>query len=103
MFTEFGLSNLNKGFEPSQRDRFYKVIFDILYRSAKKKKSGAGSFVWQFLVGGMEDYNDDFGIVPWERPSTYRLITEQTCRLAAVQGVLPSQKDHLKELCLRTQ
>nr|AYP70955.1 beta-mannosidase 2 [Actinidia deliciosa] len=103
MFTEFGLSNLNKGFEPSQRDRFYKVIFDILYRSAKKKKSGAGSFVWQFLVGGMEDYNDDFGIVPWERPSTYRLITEQTCRLAAVQGVLPSQKDHLKELCLRTR
>ncbi|CAL5403667.1 unnamed protein product [Camellia sinensis] len=98
-FTEFGLSDLNKGFEPSQRDRFFKVIYDILYESARKKKSGAGSFVWQFLVGGMEEYNDDFGIVPWKRPSTYQLITGHSCRLAAVQGVLPSQKEHLKELC----
>lgn len=102
-FTEFGLSNLNKGFEPSQRDRFYKVIYDIMFKSAKRKKSGAGSFVWQFLVGGMEEYNDDFGIVPWDRPLTYQLITEHSCNLAAVQGVLPSQKDHLKELCSRTR
>ncbi|XP_058209043.1 mannan endo-1,4-beta-mannosidase 2-like [Rhododendron vialii] len=103
MFTEFGLSNLNKDFKPSQRDQFYKVIYDIIYKSAKRKKSGAGSFVWQFLVGGMEEYNDDFGIVPWDRPLTYQLITEHSCKLAAVQGVLPSQKDHLKELCPRTR
>ncbi|KAI8009809.1 Mannan endo-1,4-beta-mannosidase 2 [Camellia lanceoleosa] len=100
-FTEFGLSNLNKGFKPSQRDQFYKIIYDIMYKSSKRKKSGAGSFVWQFLVGEMEKYNDDFGIVPWERPATYQIITEHSCRLAAIQGVLPSQKDHLKELCLR--
>ncbi|KAE9456115.1 hypothetical protein C3L33_11999, partial [Rhododendron williamsianum] len=103
MFTEFGLSNLNKDFEPSQRDQFYKVIYDIIYKSAKRKKSGAGSFVWQFLVGGMEEYNDDFGIIPWDRPLTYQLITKHSCKLAAVQGVLPSQKDHLKELCPRTR
>ncbi|KAF5950169.1 hypothetical protein HYC85_012162 [Camellia sinensis] len=102
-FTEFGLSNLNKGFKPSQRDQFYKIIYDIMYKSSKRKKSGAGSFVWQFLVGEMEKYNDDFGIVPWERPATYQIITEHSCRLAAIQGVLPSQKDHLKELCLRRQ
>ncbi|KAI8558584.1 hypothetical protein RHMOL_Rhmol04G0106500 [Rhododendron molle] len=103
MFTEFGLSNLNKDFEPSKRDQFYKVIYDIIYKSAKRKKSGAGSFVWQFLVGGMEEYNDDFGIIPWDRPLTYQLITKHSCKLAAVQGVLPSQKDHLKELCPRTR
>ncbi|XP_022862509.1 mannan endo-1,4-beta-mannosidase 2-like isoform X2 [Olea europaea var. sylvestris] len=99
MFTEFGLSTENKDFDPSQRDRFYKVILDIIYKSAKKQKSGAGAFVWQFLVEGMEKYNDDFGIVPWERPSTYRLFTEQSCRLARIQGALPSQKEHLKRLC----
>ncbi|KAF5939078.1 hypothetical protein HYC85_023337 [Camellia sinensis] len=65
-FIEFGLSDLNKGFEPSQRDRFFKVIYDIMYESARKKKSGVGSFAWQFLVGGMEKYNDDFRIVPWK-------------------------------------
>ncbi|XP_059660931.1 mannan endo-1,4-beta-mannosidase 2-like [Cornus florida] len=101
MFTEFGLSNLNKDFEPSQRDRLYKTVFDAVYKSAKKKGSGAGSFVWQFLIEGMEEYNDDFGVVPWERPSTYQLITGHSCRIAAIQGALVSQKTHLKKLCLR--
>ncbi|CAK9171085.1 unnamed protein product [Ilex paraguariensis] len=99
MFTEFGLSNQNRDFEPSQRDRFYKTVFDIIYKSARNEKSGAGSFAWQFLVGGMEEYNDDFGIVPWERRSTYQLITQQSCRLAKIQGVLPWQVGHLKALC----
>ncbi|KAE9457646.1 hypothetical protein C3L33_10441, partial [Rhododendron williamsianum] len=101
MFTEFGLSNLSKGFQPSQRERFYKIAYDIIYESAQKNDSGAGSVVWQFLVGGMEEYNDDYGIVPWESPSMYRLITQHSCRLAVSQGVLPSQKEHLKELCLQ--
>ncbi|XP_059663159.1 mannan endo-1,4-beta-mannosidase 2-like [Cornus florida] len=99
MFTEFGYSNLNDDFEPSQRDRFYKTVFKVMYRSARKNGSGAGCFVWQFLVGEMEEYNDDYGIVPWERPSTYQLITEHSCRLARVQGVLFSKNAHLKDLC----
>ncbi|KAK7845065.1 mannan endo-1 [Quercus suber] len=89
MFTEFGLSNLNKDYQPSQRDRFYKTIFDVIYKSAKKNRAGAG----------MEEYNDDFGIVPWERRSTYSLITEQSCNLARIRG-LNQLKGYLKELCL---
>ncbi|KAB5530082.1 hypothetical protein DKX38_020163 [Salix brachista] len=71
-FTEFGLSNLNKDFQPSQRDRFYKTIFDIIYKSAKRKRAGAGALIWQLFVEGMDEFNDDFGFVPWERESTYR-------------------------------
>ncbi|KAK6919572.1 Glycoside hydrolase, family 5 [Dillenia turbinata] len=100
MFTEFGLSNLNKDFHPAQRERFYKVVFDILHESAKHNGSGAGSFVWQLLVGGMEEYNDDFGIVPWERSSMYLLIIHQSCRLAYLQGLIQENKS-LKELCLK--
>lgn len=99
MFTEYGLSDQNKDFEPSQRDRFYKTILDVSYKSAKKHRSGAGALVWQFFVGGMDKYNDEFGIVPWERPSTYNLIIEQTCRLARIQGPSLEQRN-LKELCL---
>ncbi|KAL1821655.1 hypothetical protein ACET3Z_016524 [Daucus carota] len=99
MFTEFGLSSQNKGFNPAQRDRFYKIVFDLIYESAKKKGSGAGSFAWQFFVGGMEEYNDEFGIVPWERRSTYKLITEQSCRLARIGGALPWQSEYLKKVC----
>ncbi|WZZ02531.1 hypothetical protein YC2023_088452 [Brassica napus] len=86
LFTEFGLSNLNKDYEPSQRDRFYRTIFDLVYKSAKRKRSGAGTLVWQFLIQGMEGFNDDFGIVPWEKKSIQRLMTEQSCRLARVTG-----------------
>ncbi|XP_047336159.1 mannan endo-1,4-beta-mannosidase 2 [Impatiens glandulifera] len=100
MFTEFGLSNLNHGYDPSQRDRFYKTVLDIMYRSARKKESGAGTFFWQFLVKGIDEYNDDFGIVPWERPFTHQLITKHSCRLAAVvQGAMPSQINNIKQLC----
>ncbi|KAL2476748.1 Mannan endo-1 [Abeliophyllum distichum] len=99
MFTEFGLSNEDLDFDPAQRERFYKVILDILHKSAKRNKSGAGTLVWQFLVEGMEEFNDEFGIVPWKRPSTYQLFTEQSCRLARIQGALPSQEEHLKKLC----
>ncbi|KAL3645464.1 Mannan endo-1,4-beta-mannosidase 2 [Castilleja foliolosa] len=103
MFTEFGLSTENKDFTPDQRDRFYKVILDIMYKSAIKNRSGAGSLVWQFLVEGMEESNDDFGIVPWERPSTYQLFTEHSCRLARIQGALPTQMDYLRKLCTSNQ
>ncbi|KAL5538847.1 hypothetical protein UlMin_043742 [Ulmus minor] len=102
MFTEFGLSNLNKDYNPSQRDRFYQTINDLIYKSAKKGKSGAGALVWQFFVEGMEDYNDDFGIVPWERPATYELIVRQSCRLAKVQG-LTEEQGSLKGLCMQRQ
>ncbi|GAA0143148.1 hypothetical protein LIER_03901 [Lithospermum erythrorhizon] len=99
MFTEFGLSNENEDFDLDKRDRFNKVILDVILKSAKRKRSGAGSFVWQFLVEGMEEYNDDFGIVPWQRPSTYKLFTAQSCRLARLQGTLPTQAEYLKQIC----
>ncbi|KAL1560686.1 Mannan endo-1,4-beta-mannosidase 2 [Salvia divinorum] len=99
MFTEFGLSTENADFSPAQRERFYKVILDIMYKSAVKNKSGAGSLVWQFLVEGMEESNDDFGIIPWKRQSTYRLFTEQSCKLARVQGALSTQINYLRKLC----
>ncbi|KAL8512056.1 hypothetical protein ACS0TY_018496 [Phlomoides rotata] len=101
MFTEFGLSTENKDFTPAQRDRLYKVILDIIYKSAIKNKSGAGSLVWQFLVEDMEESNDEFGIIPWKRQSTYQLFTDQSCRLARVQGALPTQLDYLRKLCTR--
>lgn len=86
LFTEFGLSNLNKDYDPSQRDRFYRTIFDVIYKSAKRKRSGAGTLVWQFLIEGMEGFNDDFGIVPWEQDSIQRLMIEQSCRLSRITG-----------------
>lgn len=84
MFTEFGLSNKNKDFEHSQRDILYKSIYDAIYESAKEKGAGSGALIWQYLVQGMEEYNDDFGLFVGERPSIDKLIKEQSRRLANV-------------------
>jgi mannan endo-1,4-beta-mannosidase len=82
MFTEFGSSNQSNDFQPSQRDMLFKTVLDIIYQSAKEYRSGAGALVWQFFAGGMEEFYDEFGFGLWSRPSTYRLITEQSCKLA---------------------
>ncbi|XP_038694810.1 mannan endo-1,4-beta-mannosidase 2 [Tripterygium wilfordii] len=98
MFTEYGLSTENKDFQPSKRDRFYKTILDIIYKSARQNWSGAGSLVWQFVAEGMEESHDSFAVVPWKDPSTFRLTVEQSCRLARIQG-LNQQKVDLNNLC----
>ncbi|CAM8992540.1 hypothetical protein QQ045_007584 [Rhodiola kirilowii] len=98
-FTEFGLSNQNADFEPAQRDKFYKTILDIVYKSAKKGGAGAGTFIWQFVMPGMEEFNDDFGFVPEKTPSIYKLLTDQTCRLARLKGVLVQHTAIVKQLC----
>ncbi|OVA07763.1 Glycoside hydrolase [Macleaya cordata] len=101
LFTEFGMSNQNKYFNQANRERIYKTIFDIIHRSARKKKSGAGAFIWQLMVGGMEEYSDDFGIVPSESPSLYRLITKHSCKLAVLQKDEHLLKRIPKEMCQR--
>lgn len=93
MFTEFGLSKKPKSFEHSQRVTFYTAIFDKIYQSAINNGAGAGAFLWQLLVPGMEEYNDDYGIIPRERPSVDALIREQSCRLMALRhGKVPSDR-----------
>ncbi|KAL9243812.1 hypothetical protein vseg_017654 [Gypsophila vaccaria] len=102
ILSEFGLSSHSQDFEPSHRDKLIKLVYELTYKSAKRNKAGAGSLIWQFVVKGMEKYNDDFGIIPWELQSTYNVIVEQSCRLARLRG--PSDlKGSLRDACLRSE
>lgn len=83
-FTEFGLSKNKKNFQPYHRDIFYRNVYDIIYESARRHGAGAGALAWQFMVEGMEDYSDDFGIVPSEIPSIHLLISNQSRRLTEI-------------------
>lgn len=84
VFAEFGLSDRIKGFRPSHRVSFYKAILDVVFRSARQGGAGGGAFIWQLIVGGMEEYKDEFGLVPQAASPIYKLLKEQSCRLAAV-------------------
>ncbi|CAA7397501.1 unnamed protein product [Spirodela intermedia] len=84
VFTEFGLSDRIKGFRPSHRVSFYKAILDVVFGSAQQGGAGGGAFIWQLIVGGMEENNDEFGLVPHAAPPIYKLLKEQSSRLAAI-------------------
>lgn len=106
LFTEFGLSTKNKNISYRDINEFYKHIFDLIYKSALKKGAGAGAFIWQLLVDGMDKYVDEFGVVPTKRPSLCRLLKGQSCRLAKVSRVkkwewFPSLFQSKKELLWR--
>lgn len=81
LFLEFG-SNLHvKKNGTYERDVLLKVVYDKIYESAKKGQAGAGALLWQLMVGGMEKYHDEFSLVAWDHPSTYKLVVQQSCRL----------------------
>ncbi|KAJ1434544.1 Glycoside hydrolase superfamily [Sesbania bispinosa] len=96
LFSEYGLSDQN--FSMSDREKMHKTILDIIYKSAKKNRSGAGALVWQFLVGGMQEFSDEYGMVPGESSSTHSLFIEHSCRLAKVKG-WTQQDVSFKQLC----
>ncbi|XP_074588277.1 mannan endo-1,4-beta-mannosidase 2-like [Curcuma longa] len=77
LFSEFGLSDKNKD--------SYKSILDTIYYSAAMDGAAAGALIWQLLPGEMENYNDDFSIVPGESQAIDRLLKEQSCRLMALR------------------
>lgn len=99
LFSEYGLSDSIENFSLSNREKMYKKILDISHKSAKKNQSGAGALVWQFLVSGMSEFIDDFGMVPWEKPSMYSLFIEHSCRLTKVNKGLTLHNPSFKHLC----
>eukprot|EP00257_Ricinus_communis_P005881 XP_002520563.2 mannan endo-1,4-beta-mannosidase 6 [Ricinus communis] len=81
LFTEVGsIWHVNKK-GANDRDILLKIVYDKIYDWAKKRQAGAGALIWQLLVEGVEEYSDQFSIVPWDYPATYKLIQEQSYRL----------------------
>ncbi|CAN4114663.1 unnamed protein product [Withania somnifera] len=101
LFTEVGFPSSIQKNGLYDRNIFLKIVYDKIYESAKKRKAGAGALVWQLLVEGMERYGDQFSFIAWKRPSTYKLMVEQSCRLlnASTQG-LTHKKLNQKHPCL---
>ncbi|XP_058070772.1 mannan endo-1,4-beta-mannosidase 6-like [Magnolia sinica] len=81
LFTEVGSSLHGQKQGLYDRDVLLKTVYDKIYQSTKKKQAGAGALIWQLMVEGLEGKEDEFSLVAWEHPSTYKLIVEQSCRL----------------------
>ncbi|KAF5191921.1 Mannan endo-1,4-beta-mannosidase [Thalictrum thalictroides] len=81
LFTEVGSLVHTKKEGVYNRDLLLKTVYDRLYESARKGQAGAGTLIWQLLVEGMKGYGDQYSLVAWDQPSTYKLIMDQSCRL----------------------
>ena len=98
LFSEYGWSDMNQNFTTAEREKMYKTILNIIYKSAKKKRSGAGALVWQFLVRGIEEFGDDFTLIPLDNSSIHSLFVKKSCKLAKIKGHT-LQNPSFKELC----
>ncbi|KAJ8770545.1 hypothetical protein K2173_018036 [Erythroxylum novogranatense] len=81
LFTEVGSARHATKEGVNDIDRLLKAVYDRIYESAKRGQAGAGALIWQLLVEGVEEYSDQYSFVPWNHPSTYKLIKEQSSRL----------------------
>ena len=80
LFTEVGFP-LRINEQEHDRNILLKNVYDRIYESAEKREAGAGVLIWQLVEEGVEEYVDKFSFIPVDYPATYKLISQQSCRL----------------------
>lgn len=82
LFTEFGVSAKDPGYNSSFRDTLFNTVYKTLLNSTKKGGSGAGSLFWQLFPEGTDYMDDGYAIILPKSPSTTNIISLQSTRLA---------------------
>ena len=81
LFTQVGFLQGDVANSTADRDVLLRVVYDKIYDSARKLQAGGGALIWQLMVEGTHMYHDNFSMVAWDHPTTYKLIKEHSCRL----------------------
>ncbi|KAJ0781742.1 putative mannan endo-1,4-beta-mannosidase [Helianthus annuus] len=81
IFSEFGVSAKDPGFNTSFRDSLISTVYNTLLDSARKGGSGSGSLVWQVFPDGTEYMDDGYAIILSKSPSTTKIISRHSTRL----------------------
>ncbi|KAA3479936.1 mannan endo-1,4-beta-mannosidase 6-like [Gossypium australe] len=82
IFSEFGVSRKDPGYNSSYRDTLISTVYKTLLNSTKKGGSGAGSLLWQLFPDGTDYMDDGYAIVLAKSPSTSNLISLHSTRVA---------------------
>ncbi|PPE02573.1 hypothetical protein GOBAR_DD00398 [Gossypium barbadense] len=82
IFSEFGVSRKDPGYNSSYRDTLISTVYKTLLNSTKKGGSGAGSLLWQLFPDGTDYMDDGYAIVLGKSPSTSNLISLHSTRVA---------------------
>ncbi|KAE8694989.1 Mannan endo-1,4-beta-mannosidase 6 [Hibiscus syriacus] len=82
IFSEFGVSSKDTGYNSSYRDTLISTVYKTLLNSTKEGGSGAGSLLWQLFPDGTDYMDDGYAIVLSKSHSTANLISLHSTRLA---------------------
>ncbi|GAA0144346.1 hypothetical protein LIER_04821 [Lithospermum erythrorhizon] len=94
VFSEFGKSIKEHGYNISTRDAFMNSIYTSIYGVARKGAL-AGGLVWQILAEEMESYDDGYGIVLSQSPSTRGIISLQSHQMNDLQKKMGRTHDFI--------
>ncbi|XP_068637161.1 mannan endo-1,4-beta-mannosidase 1 [Aristolochia californica] len=81
LFTEFGKSRKDSGYNTYQRDDMFSTVYYKIVTSARSGGAAAGGLFWQLLTEGMDSYRDGYEVVLKESPSTASKIFQQSQKL----------------------
>ncbi|CAI0423736.1 unnamed protein product [Linum tenue] len=82
VFTEFGVSVKDQGYNSTFRDNLYSTVYKTLLNSTKRGGSGAGSLMWQLFPEGTDYMDDGYAIVLSKSPSASNMISLHSTRIA---------------------
>lgn len=88
LLAEFGKSSKDPGFDISQRNELFVVIYKHVYASARRGGASGGAMFWQLMAEGMDSSGDGYEIVLSQNPSTTSIISAQSHKLAELTHLL---------------
>ncbi|GFP87404.1 mannan endo-1 4-beta-mannosidase 6 [Phtheirospermum japonicum] len=81
VFTEFGVSTKDPGYNLTYRDTLIGTVYKALLNSTKYGGGGGGSLLWQVFPEGTDYMDDGYAIVLPKSPSTSNIISAHSTRL----------------------
>ncbi|CAN6467619.1 unnamed protein product [Victoria cruziana] len=81
LFSEFGVSTKDGGYNDSFRDTLINTVYSTLLTSTKKGGGGGGCLLWQLFPEGTEYMDDGYAVFLSKSPSTAAIISLQSQRL----------------------
>lgn len=82
LFTEFGVSAHDPGFNTTFRDIMLNTVYKMTLNSTRKGGAGAGSLVWQVFPQGAEFMDDGYAVYLTRAHTASKIISLQSKRLA---------------------
>ncbi|GAB2255249.1 hypothetical protein Droror1_Dr00009027 [Drosera rotundifolia] len=100
LFTEFGISSNDIGFNSSFKEEVYSTAYETILASARQGSAGAGSLFWQLFTNGTDSMDDGTAVYLTKSPHLSRIIALQSTRF---QNINSKCSSHCHWVCMKNE